>query len=74
MAFSYVQACGNRECGQLHTIYVDEDEVPAMGEVFTYVCPKCKQQIASYPQAVTVDVAIPADAVIATRPPSENSA
>jgi len=65
MNYETTQACPNRKCNALHAVYLTLDEMPGMGQWFTYICPKCKQRVAFQVGAVTVDVEIPPGAIVA---------
>ncbi len=64
MAISFSVNCP--ECKNWHTVYVDEDSIPSMQDWYTFACPNANQHIAFPAGVATLDVQIPAGAIVAT--------
>jgi len=66
MNYDTTQPCPNNKCNNLQAVHLTLEEMPAAGEWFTYICPKCKRQVIFRIGAIAVGAEIPSGATIAT--------
>lgn len=63
--YETTQPCPNRKCGNLNAVFLTLDDMPAMGDWYTYICPRCNEKVVFQVGAVTVNVGIPDGAILA---------
>jgi hypothetical protein len=67
MKFTTTQACPNHKCQELHTVFLTAKELPEMGALFQYRCPKCGTEVVFSAGAFTIVDGQPPGTLLASR-------